>query len=46
VASSAAYTAGGVTVAVIFARTFATRLTDLSSPRSDVAALARALRRR
>jgi len=46
VASSAAYTAGGVTVGVIFARAFATRLTDLGSPRSDVAALARALRRR
>jgi O-antigen/teichoic acid export membrane protein len=45
-ASSIAYTAGGVTVALIFKRTFATRLADLTGSRSDVAALGRMLRRR
>jgi len=45
-ASSLAYTAGGVTVAAIFMRVFPTRFADLPPSRSDLAALSRLLHRR
>jgi O-antigen/teichoic acid export membrane protein len=46
IASSAAYTAGGVTVALIFTRACGGRLAELVPAAKDVAALGRSMRRR